>query len=130
MRAYRNPLVVAFAVILLCSALFVKGFKSAVKKVEPKEETAVVLDEEKLEEQKNASLTTPQQEQLKQLLEQEDFLSVAVLYDSLKIGSMAGKYYFKAAEAKPTAVVWKKAGDSYLNAARQSTDSLYVVFCC
>jgi tetratricopeptide (TPR) repeat protein len=128
MRAYRNPLVVAFAVILLCSALFVKGFKSAVKKVEPKEETAVVLDEEKLEEQKNASLTTPQQEQLKQLLEQEDFLSVAVLYDSLKIGSMAGKYYFKAAEAKPTAVVWKKAGDSYLNAARQSTDSLYVVF--
>ena len=60
MRAYRNPLVVAFAVILLCSALFVKGFKSAVKKVEPKEETAVVLDEEKLEEQKNASLTTPQ----------------------------------------------------------------------
>jgi tetratricopeptide (TPR) repeat protein len=128
MNAYRKPVVVAVAVLLLCSALFVKGYKSAVKKVDPQSSAITAVDEEKIEDEQVKALTTQQQEQLEALRKADNYTGIAAFYDSLNMEHLAGSYYFRAAKAEPDAGTWKKAGDSYLNSARQSTDSLFVVF--
>lgn len=128
MHAYRKPVVVAVAVLLLCSALFVKGYKSAVKQVEPKSSAIATVDEEKIEDEQVKTLTAQQQEQLEAFRKAENYTGIAIFYDSLNMEHLAGSYYFRAAKTTPDAGTWKKAGDSYLNAARQSTDSLFVVY--